>query len=174
MINPVYEKVRIGCHVQFETETGAGEFVAQLERDLRSFICPWFAKSQSEMIFGGSLERSALLSFIESLDYVTFVTRLSVVVLHYKNGEYSISDSAAEDGKLNILQSSSPWSVLVPDDLHDIAIIDRAVHGEASETKIDTMKVGADFVIIEELEDEIVYPYFDTEKDVYYSIEFDL
>jgi hypothetical protein len=48
------------------------------------------------------------------------------------------------------------------------------VHGEARETKIDTMKVGADFVISEELEDEISYPYFDTEKDVYYSIEFDL
>ena len=126
------------------------------------------------MIFGGSLERSALLSFIESLDYVTFVTRLSVVVLHYRNGEYSISDSAAEDGKLNTLQSSTPWSVLVPDDGHDIAIIDRVVHGEARETKIDTMKVGADFVISEELEDEISYPYFDTEKDVYYSIEFDL
>jgi hypothetical protein len=174
VINPVYEKVRIGCHVQFETETGAGEFVAQLERDLRLFICPWFTKSQSEMIFGGSLERSALLSFIESLDYVTFVTRLSVVVLHDKNGEYSISDSAAEGGKLNILQSSSPWSVLIPDDLHDITIIDRLVHGEARETKIDSMKVGADFVIIEELEDEILYPYFDKEKDVYYSIEFDL
>ena len=48
------------------------------------------------------------------------------------------------------------------------------MHGEARETKIDTMKVGADFVISEELEDEISYPYFDTEKDVYYSIEFDL
>ncbi len=174
VINPVYEKVRISCHAQFKTDLGAGEFVARLEGDLRSFICPWFSNNQSEMIFGGSLERSALLSFIESLDYVTFVTRLSVVVLHYRNGEYSISDSAAEDGKLNTLQSSTPWSVLVPDDGHDIAIIDRVVHGEARETKIDTMKVGADFVISEELEDEISYPYFDTEKDVYYSIEFDL
>lgn len=174
IINPVYEKVRISCHVHFKSTVGTGEFVARLEEDLRAFICPWYNSPQLEIEFGGSIERSALLTFIESLEYVTFVTRLSVVVLHYKNGEYSISDSAAEDGKLNVLQSSTPWSVLVPDVDHDISVIDRLIHGEARETKIDTMKVGTDFVITEELEDEISYPYFDTEKDVYYSIEFDL
>jgi hypothetical protein len=174
IINPVYEKVRISCHVHFKSTVGSGEFVARLENDLRAFICPWYDTPQSEIIFGGSIERSALLTFIESLEYVTFVTRLSVVVLHYKNGDYSISDSAAEDGKLNVLQSSTPWSVLVPDADHDISVIDRLIHGEARETKIDSMKVGTDFVITEELEDEISYPYFDTEKDVFYSVEFDL
>lgn len=174
VINPVYEKVRISCNVQFTNQLVSGELVARLENDLRSLICPWFSSEQREMVFGGSLERSAILSFIESLEYVNFVTRLSVVVLHFKDGEYSISDSAADDGKVNTLVSSTPWSVLVPDQDHDIVIIDRTIHGAAKETRIDTMKVGSDFVISDEPEERVSYPYFDTEKDVYYSIEIDL
>lgn len=173
-INPVYEKVKISCNVQFISSAATGEFLNRIQQDLQKYICPWFDEFQSEMQFGGNLERSALLSFIESLDYVKFVTRLSIVVLHFKSGEYSISDSAASDGKINTLKTSTPWSVLVPDIDHDITIIDRIVHSAAKETTIDTMKVGGDFVISEEIEEKMTYPYFDTEKDVFYSIEITL
>ncbi len=174
VINPIYEKVRISCSVQFTGGSSAGEYVSKLEDDIRSFLCPWFGEQQGEMLFDQGIEQSQVYSFIESLDYVNFVTRLSIVVLHYKNGKYSISDSAAEEGKLNRIRTSSPWSVLVPDENQDIAIINRTIHGRASETKIDTMKVGSDFVISEEEEEEIVYPYFDHERDVFYAIKIDL
>ncbi|MEQ9289286.1 MAG: hypothetical protein RIG77_20330 [Cyclobacteriaceae bacterium] len=174
VINPVYEKVRISCGVQMRNAESSGEFIEHLETDLRKFICPWFDKNQREMDFGGSIERDDTHSFIESLDYVKFITKLSVVVLHYKEGEYSISDSASHEGEANRLTSSTPWSVLVLDSNHGIELMDKSIHAKPEETRIETMKIGSDFVIAEEEETEVEFPFFDLDKDSYYSIEIDL
>ncbi len=174
VINPVYEKVKVSFKVVLKNSSNAGEYVKRLENDLSKFICPWFGTKQLEMNFGGSIERDDILSFIESLDYIQFVTKLSVIVLHYNDGKYDISDSASNDGKTNELKSSSPWSVLIPSDSHEIELIDKPAYETARETRIDTMKIGDDFVIIDEKEDEIEFPHFDLDKDTYYAIEIDL
>jgi len=174
VINPVYERVKVSLKVVFEGSSNAGESVKKLENDLALFICPWFSKNQSEMSFGGGIERDDILSFVESLSYVRFVTKLSVIVLHYINGKYDISDSAANEGRKNELYSSTPWSVLIPSQRHEIEIIDKPSYEMASETRIETMKIGDDFVITDEKEDELDFPHFDLDKDTYYAIEIDL
>lgn len=174
VVNPVFEKVRISCRVRMANDKNSGELVKRLETDLKTFVCPWFGVSQKEMDFGGSIERDDVLSFIESLSYVKFVTKLSIVVLHYKDGEYSLSDSATDEGKTNVLYSSTPWSVLIPDEDHEIELIDKSVHETPEETRIETMKIGADFVILDDREEEVDFPFFDLDKDTYYAIEIDL
>lgn len=174
VVNPVFEKVRISCRVRMANDKNSGELVKRLETDLKTLVCPWFGESQKEMDFGGSIERDDVLSFIESLSYVKFVTKLSIVVLHYKDGEYSLSDSATDEGKTNVLYSSTPWSVLIPDEDHEIELIDKSVHETPEETRIETMKIGADFVILDDTEEEVDFPFFDLDKDTYYAIEIDL
>ena len=174
VINPVYEKVRISCKVRFKSEKKQGEFINQMKRDIRSFICPWFHKNQKEMNFGGSIERDDVLTYIESLEYIQFVTKLSIVILHYKDGRYSISDSASDDGRINELWSSTPWSVLVPDEEHEISIVDKSTHELPQETRIETMRIGADFVIDDDKDEDAEFLYIDLDKDTYYVVEIDV
>ncbi len=146
----------------------------KFQRDLQNFICPWFSSAQGEMNLGGSIERDDIMTFIESLDYVNYITKFSVVLIHYENGRFNISDSAMNKGTNNILKSTSPWSVLIPSDEHDIELIDRKKGALPEETKINTMKIGSDFVISSDEEDEPIFPLYDLEKDTYYAIELDV
>ena len=41
-------------------------------------------------------------------------------------------------------------------------------------TKINTMKIGSDFVISSDEEDEPIFPLYELEKDTYYAIELDV
>jgi hypothetical protein len=36
------------------------------------------------------------------------------------------------------------------------------------------MKIGSDFVITTEEDDEVIFPFYDHEKDTYYAIELDI
>jgi DNA mismatch repair ATPase MutS len=126
------------------------------------------------MKLGGSIERDDIMTFIESLDYVTYITKFSIVLIHYENGKFNISDSASNRGTNNELQSTSPWSVLIPSDEHDIELIDKNKAALPEETKINTMKIGSDFVISSDEEDELMFPFYDHEKDTYYAIELDI
>lgn len=174
VINPVYETVRVNCTIQFENQSNSGEYVKRLKSELRRFICPWFAAEQGEMDFGGSIDHSLIFSFLDSLTYVKFVTGLSVLVRHDVNGHFSLSDSASANGSVNKIHSSTPWSVLVPDENHEIKITNRLVNSEPQETSIESMQVGSYFVIADDSENEIKMPAFNRKKDVFYSIEFDI
>ncbi len=174
IVNTTFEKVKVTGQIKVSNKSGSGEFMKKLQRDLRNFICPWFSRRQEEMNLGGSIERDDIMTFIESLDYVTYITKFSVVLIHYENGKFNISDSAMNKGTNNILKSTSPWSVLIPSDEHDIELIDQKKGALPEETKINTMKIGSDFVISSDEEDELIFPFYDHEKDTYYAIELDV
>ena len=172
--NTTFERVKITGQIKVNNNKGSGEFMKKFQRDLQNFICPWFSSAQGEMNLGGSIERDDIMTFIESLDYVNYITKFSVVLIHYENGRFNISDSAMNKGTNNILKSTSPWSVLIPSDEHDIELIDRKKGALPEETKINTMKIGSDFVISSDEEDEPIFPLYDLEKDTYYAIELDV
>jgi hypothetical protein len=174
VVNTTFEKVKITGQIKVTDKSGPGEFMKRLQRDLRSFICPWFASHQREMNLGGSIERDDIMTFIESLDYVTYITKFSIVLIHYEKGKFNISDSASNRGTNNELQSTSPWSVLIPSEEHEIELIEQKKGALPEETKINTMKIGSDFVISREEEDEVIFPFYDHEKDTYYAIELDV
>jgi hypothetical protein len=174
VINPSYEKVKVNMKVVMKNHAQAGEYVKKLENDLMKFICPWFHSNQGEMHFGSSIERDDILTYIEGLEYVHFLTKLSVIVLHLVDGKYDISDSATDEGQNNELNASAPWSVLIPSDHHEIILMDKPAYEVAQETRIETMKIGDDFIIIAEKDNKTEFPYFDLEKDTYYAIEIDL
>jgi len=174
VVNTTFEKVKITGQIKVSNKSGSGEFMKRLQRDLQNFICPWFSSHQKEMNLGGSIERDDIMTFIESLDYITYITKFSVVLIHYEKGKFNISDSAMNNGTNNLLKSTSPWSVLIPSDEHDIEIIDHKKGALPEETKINTMKIGSDFLISSEDDDDFIFPFYDHEKDTYYAIELDV
>jgi hypothetical protein len=174
VVSTVFEKVRISCKIKPKTKGGSGEFIRRLEDDLRLLICPWLNKEQKEMMLESSIERDDILAYMQSLDYVDYVTKLSVVIIHFKDGKYSLSDSAFNNSLNNRLTSSSPWSVLIPSEDHEWEIIDTMSKEIPEETKISTMKIESDFVIVDEEDEELVFPFYDLGKDTYYYLDIDV
>ncbi len=174
VVNPNYERVRINCKIRFESTHNTGQYVRRLESDLRRLLCPWFGSLQGEMSLGSSLEKEDILAFIYSLEYVRFVSRFSVVVIHHINGAYSISDSASQSEAHSAIDASNPWSVFVPDESHEIELVDNLTHHLPEQTRIETMRIGGSFVIVDQQPEEVSLPRPDLDKDTFFAVEINL
>jgi hypothetical protein len=174
VVNPNYERVRIRCRIRFESAQNTGQYVRRLESDIRRFLCPWFSSPQQEMVFGGFIEKEDLLSFIYSLDYVRFVSRFSVVVIQNQDGKYSLSDSADDLPGQMTIGSSNPWSVLIPDEGHEVELVDHSIHQAPELTRIEAMRIEGSFVIMDSPEEQISIPPIDSNKDSFFIVDIDI
>ncbi|ELR71199.1 hypothetical protein C900_03003 [Fulvivirga imtechensis AK7] len=174
VVNPIYEQVKINCKIKFIDNNKKGEYLQQLHEDLRRFICPWFYSPSSRMNFGGAIRHEEVLTFLESLDYITFITKLSVVIVHYDNEEYSLSDSMDES---KTLYASAPWCVLAPMDRHQISILEKTIHETPERAAIESMRLGGDFVVTGERQDDLgedFPPYRKGDDKDYFVVEIDI
>ena len=46
----------------------------QLSMDIEQFLTPWAFDNNSDIEFGGTIEKSVVLNFIEERDYVDYIT----------------------------------------------------------------------------------------------------
>jgi hypothetical protein len=78
-INPVFEPLQLRFRVAFKPGKPFASFRPILEADIKRHLSPWAFDGSKLPEFGGSVQRSALLAFIESLDYVDYLTELALV-----------------------------------------------------------------------------------------------
>ncbi|MEO0007671.1 MAG: hypothetical protein RJA20_1867 [Bacteroidota bacterium] len=155
IINPVYDKLKVSCSLTLKKEfdSDRGKYLQQLHRDILGFLCPWLVRDASDAYiqFGGTISRNDMLSFIRERNYVSKVTRFSLVRIS-GNAEdgFSIQDTALDTQNDGILKSGSPWSVFSPVAQHDIQIMDNESYIAAEPSAIEGMRLGTDFVILEE------------------------
>lgn len=94
--NPVYEQVQVRCRVKI---TGLGErgvYVNMLNQALNDYISPWQNLS-CKARFGWCIRRQDIESYIRQLEYVEFVTRVSMLHLTQDDeGAFSLEDTARE------------------------------------------------------------------------------
>jgi Baseplate J-like protein len=113
--NPEYEKVKIRCSVRFKS-AGNFDFQArQLAEDIKRFMAPWAFDTSLGIRFGGRVQQSLLMNFMEELSYVDFITTFSM--------EHIIGGVPAAAGNHEIV-ASSPAAILVPNDVHLITEFD--------------------------------------------------
>lgn len=72
--NPSYEAVRADFAVRFQAGRDRGLYTRQLQQDLIRFLSPWLYDDAADLTFGGHVHRSAILNWVEELEYVDFVT----------------------------------------------------------------------------------------------------
>lgn len=177
VINPVYEKLKIKASILFKDNSMKGELILKLNEDLRKFICPWFYNENVEMIFGSSIRKDDVLTFIQEREYVQFVTKMSLVIIHHEKYTYSLSDSAIEESNMPELSGSTPWSVLVPVSQHEINVIEEQFHETPERTAIEKMRLGEDFILADESTETVSnddFPKYEDTDDNYFVINFDL
>ncbi|MCB9233190.1 MAG: baseplate J/gp47 family protein [Bacteroidia bacterium] len=132
--NPVYEFVRVNFKVKFVGGANNGYNLERLKNAIKEQICPWLENPEDELSLGGNIEVEELYNYIKNLPYVQFITAFAV--LHFfmvdeETGEYSYTSTAdprmSKEDK-EFIRSTKPWSVLIPDEDHEITFIDKEVH----------------------------------------------
>ncbi|MBK9017215.1 MAG: hypothetical protein IPM82_25920 [Saprospiraceae bacterium] len=76
--NPIYEEVKVYCDVMFREGFDPNFYQSQLNEELRRFLTPWAYVEGENVVFGGSIYKSSILTFIEERHYVDFVTNFRV------------------------------------------------------------------------------------------------
>ena len=104
--NPLYEEVQLEFEVKFRTNYEFGYYQKELNRELIEFLSPWSTGSQAEIHFGGRIEKSVLLKFVETRSYVDFVSHFKM--FHLASGKQPLDvESAVATNSRAILVSHS-------------------------------------------------------------------
>lgn len=70
--NPIYEEILVRFNVRFHQGIDAGYHIQLLNNEIKSFLAPW-AYNGMDVSFGGKIEASVILYFIEKRPYVDYV-----------------------------------------------------------------------------------------------------
>jgi hypothetical protein len=102
--NPKYESIQVAFGVEFHIGYDRTFYENQLNEEIKSFISPWAFGSEEDIVFGGKMNRSTILNFVEERPYVDYVTNF---VMYHKEDE----NKAQVD--VLIAQGTTASSVLV-------------------------------------------------------------
>jgi len=83
-MNPRYEAVTICITIKLVPGKDENYYREKLKEDIRGFMAPWSKGDQEALLFAQSLDRSDLVRFLESLDYVDYVIELKMA--HEQSG----------------------------------------------------------------------------------------
>lgn len=79
VINPLYEKLRVFANVKFQKGVDVGFYHQQLNRELKAFVSPWLKGTEEAPSFQRKIPVAQVESFIQSRDYIEFVTKVSLL-----------------------------------------------------------------------------------------------
>lgn len=96
--NPIFEEIFVKFNVRFHEGVDVGFHLRQLNNEIKGFLAPW-AYDSIDISFGGTIEASVILNFIEKRPYVDFVTCFEMDQITpnetFKNIQVAIAQSAA-------------------------------------------------------------------------------
>lgn len=151
--NPVYEKVKVVCTVQFIEARGfdQGFYIQELNKDIRKYLCPWLYESTSSLSIGTSIYLADILNYIKGLPYISGATGFSLVhffkVRDIRTGEHNskILDTAVDN--VEFIRGSVPEAILIPADDHLITVQKNLVYADPSKVGIGSLPVGDELLI---------------------------
>lgn len=146
VINPVYEMVQIRCKVKFKRNEMSGGYHKQLDQALSEFICPWSSRGYNGR-FGWSFRKKDVESYIRSLEYVDYVTEVSMLHITTQDGmQYCMTDTAKQTESVAV-SPQYPWSLPIPAERHFIETTNEVRGRVADITGINELEVGSTFII---------------------------
>lgn len=120
--NPQYEYVRVVANVKFIENYNNGLTLNRLFEDINRYIAPWLTDDTADVKIGGSINENVIQNYIKGLPYVKFLTKFSILHIIEEDGLFKIQDTAMEQDIVSIIKAK-PWGVLLPDDHHEIEMI---------------------------------------------------
>lgn len=115
--NPVFEEVKVSFKVAFHSGFEFGFYKQQLNQAIIEFLTPWAFDLTKELAFGGAIQKSELIYFIEQLDYVDYLTDFYMSHL-LPNGQQTPA--------LDYIETANARAILVSAASHHIQLIEGA------------------------------------------------
>jgi hypothetical protein len=144
LINPFYERVRVVANMVFQEGLDKGEGIELLNQAILGYLCPWFDKDQGPMNFKPKIDKDLFQDYIESLPFVVFVSKFSLLLIKDDAEIRQIIDTAK--GSV-LLKGAKDWSVFIPDTIHDITVIEDTDYENPESLHLSKMEIGDDFVL---------------------------
>ncbi len=72
--NPVIEEIRLSFRVSILAQYDESFCTQELKREITRYLSPWAFDASNELVFGGQVEKSAVINFIEERPYVDYIT----------------------------------------------------------------------------------------------------
>ncbi len=110
--NPFYEPVKISVKIKLRKGFEFNYYEKIVERKLQEFLSPWITNTSSDIHFGGKITKSMIVKFLEDMEFVDFLSDLSL--FHSTNGGKSFGSNA------EVAEASNPAAILVSSDRHEI------------------------------------------------------
>ena len=76
--NPKYEAIKVRFGVEFKLGYDRTFYKEKLNEEIKEFLSPWAFGKEEDLIFGGRINRSIILNFVEERPYVDYVTNFQM------------------------------------------------------------------------------------------------
>ncbi len=145
--NPIYEKVKVFCQIQFKKGYQTGYYWQLLQEEISHFLNE---SSQKNNPFQVVISNTALLHFIKLRPYIHFVGSVSMLkVASTATETYQLADSALPSTTQNqtAMQGTFAWSILVAAPSHEITVVGEVNFDKAEPVSLGRLSLGDDFVV---------------------------
>lgn len=115
-VNAEFETVKLDFAVRFRKDFDPNFYQEALNAALIEFLSPWAADPDAEINFGGTIYRSAIIQFVEKLEYVDYIGDLKIT-------HKAASGEVISSGELRKVTASNARAILVSANQHTIEIL---------------------------------------------------
>lgn len=113
VLNPNYEAIQITTSVRFNPGYDESAYITVLKEDLTKLLAPWAFDETKEIEFGGKLQRSMLINYIENLEYIDYIASIDIGILDPSTGNHR---------KVTNYEATSPLTIMVSDREHKVSV----------------------------------------------------
>lgn len=143
--NPAYIQLKIRLGVRLASDDNPGYDKKTLNRDLQRYLAPWAYDKSADIVFGGRINSSLIINFVEKRPYVDYVAHIKLFV-SLDGGKRFIPCAGDDTDRLD-QAGAPPDAILVSAPSHDIDLISREGYEPECFTGINYMEVELDFRI---------------------------
>ncbi|MEM0939797.1 MAG: baseplate J/gp47 family protein [Bacteroidota bacterium] len=159
VINPTYEMMRVFAKVKIKKDLSTGHYIQTLNQELMYYISPWLKDANEEPQFQRKIAKAAIQSFIQSREYVDFVTKVSMVKVDRAldpvgSMGHHLRDSRVNHVKDNEIRGFYPWSIITTAKQHHLDIIDSTDLLPPDHVGLEELYVDEDFIIVPKPEEK--------------------
>lgn len=107
--NPQFEEIQLEFDVMFRPHQDEAFYLNQLNDDIERFLCPWAFDTSNAVSFGGKIQKSTLIDFIDERPYVDVVSAFKMHhIIRNEENAIQLTNNDVEE-----IVASSARSILV-------------------------------------------------------------
>lgn len=145
IVNPYFEHIQVRCAVRFHDNRNKGYFLDKLDNDISTYISPWHEPGY-QTHFGWCIRRYDIEAYIQSLDYIEYVTDLSLLRIAPRTERLFYLDDS-ETTPIDEFRGRLPWSIAVPSRKHFVNIVDSTQSIVPEPTGYGELEIGTTFIL---------------------------